>query len=317
MLRRWLPYVALGLILSVDLVGQPSQAQLSATVQLTPITLPEAEVTGTAYVPEGLTRSARPIDGPLRAIVHTDDRTPVLSRQYPWSAIGRVDWVDDTGAIVGSCTGTLVGSQIVLTNAHCLIDEATDQPTQLSIVFRPNLIQGRSEDVGRVIAYEYGDSPFTGDQTEDWALLTLDRPLGERYGYLGWRTLDFDDTAVLAAIDGQIGVAGYSADFPPASLSGFGNPGETAGLSAYCSILLAIPEGHWADSLIHSCDTNPGASGAPLLALFEDDEYYIVGLHTGSVSLLENVTLPTGEQTDVLNRGIPVSRWSSRAAALR
>lgn len=317
MLRRWLPCVALGHILAVGLGQQPSQAQLASSVQLTPINLPEAEVIGPAYVPEGRTRSARPIDGPLRAIVHTDDRTPVLSRQYPWSAIGRVDWVDDTGAIVGSCTGTLVGAQLVLTNAHCLLDEVTDEPTQFNIVFRPNLIQGRSEDVGRVIAYEYGASPFTGDQTEDWALLTLDQPLGDIYGYLGWRTVNFSDADVLAAIDSQIGVAGYSADYPPAFLSGFGSPGETAGLSASCSVLLVVPEGDWADSLIHSCDTNPGASGAPLLALFEDDEYYIVGLHVGSVELLENVTLPTGEQTDVLNRGIPVSRWSSRAAALR
>ncbi|MBE7384066.1 MAG: trypsin-like peptidase domain-containing protein [Leptolyngbya sp. SIO1E4] len=315
MIHRWFSLVILGLLTTV--LTPPLLAQRPHEVRVEPIALPEAEIGGTAYVPEGQVPSNRPVDGPIRAIVNEDNRTPVLSRQYPWSAIGRVDWLDAEGTVLGSCTGTLIGPSLVLTNAHCLIDEATDEPTQLTLVFRPNVIQGQSEEVGQVVAYDYGDSPFTGNQTEDWALLTLDQPLGERYGYLGWRTVDFTDETTLAEAAGKISVAGYSGDFPPASLSGLGDPGETAGLSADCSVLLVAPEGDLAGSLIHTCDTNPGASGAPLFALFEDGEYYIVGLHTGSVELLENVTLPTGEQTDVLNRGIPVSRWADQAAALR
>ena len=54
---------------------------------------------------------------------------------------------------------------------------------------------------------------------------------------------------------------------------------------------MELDDGDFAGSLIHTCDTNPGASGAPLFALFDDGDYYILGLHAGSVSLLENVTL--------------------------
>ncbi|MEH2043779.1 trypsin-like serine peptidase [Nostoc sp.] len=49
-----------------------------------------------------------------------------MSRNYPWSTIGRVQ---GTAADAQSyhCTGTLISSDIVLTNAHCVIDSETHQ----------------------------------------------------------------------------------------------------------------------------------------------------------------------------------------------
>lgn len=300
------------------IASQPLRAQNPFNVTLTPIELTASTIGGEAYVPDGLTSTRRPIDGSLRAVVNSDDRTPVLSQNYPWSAIGRIDWVTPEGSgIVGSCTGSLIGRDLVLTNAHCLIDPATDLPTTHTITFRPNVIRGDAAAIAEVIDYDYGDSPYTGNTAEDWALLRLDQPLGETYGYLGWRTVDFTNPDTLIATDGQLSVVGYSSDFPTSPLSSFGAPGETAGLSADCSILVKLLDGEFAGSLIHTCDTNPGASGAPIFALFEDDNYYILGLHTGSVSLLDNVTLPTGEETNVLNRAIPVAGWAARATALQ
>jgi protease YdgD len=283
-----------------------------------PIAIPfEPALDGASYIPEGETPSNRALGESVRAIVNDDGRIPVTSRRYPWSAMGRVDWVNSRGQTTGSCTGTLIGVDLVLTNAHCIIDEASDRSTTQTILFRPNLIRNRSEHQAQVIDVAYGDSPYTGQSADDWALLRLDQPLGEDYGYLGWRTLDLEDQDVLDQVAGNISIVGYAGDFPTESMVVFGEPGETAGLSEGCSILLVVPDGTFANTLIHDCDTNFGASGGPILAQFEDGEYYLVGLHSGSISLLESITLPTGEQTDILNRGVQVSRWSSQAVEWR
>ncbi|NJN20816.1 MAG: trypsin-like serine protease, partial [Leptolyngbya sp. RL_3_1] len=167
---------------------------------------------GSAFIPPGAESSTRAQAGSVRAIVNDDGRVPVTSRRYPWSAIGRVDWVNHRGQVTGSCTGTLIGVDLVLTNAHCIVDEASDRPTTQTVLFRPNLVRGRAETEAQVMDVAYGDSPYTGQAADDWAILRLDQPLGETYGYLGWRTLDLGDPDVLAQIEGNISVVGYAGD---------------------------------------------------------------------------------------------------------
>ena len=64
--------------------------------------------------------------GPATGIVGEDDRKPVSERGSPWSAIGQVN----IGGyrVRGSCTGTLIAPNVVVTAAHCLIDRFRGLP---------------------------------------------------------------------------------------------------------------------------------------------------------------------------------------------
>jgi protease YdgD len=79
--------------------------------------------------------------------------------------------------------------------------------------------------------------------------------LGQTYGYMGWRSLDFANSQVVEAGFERVRLAGYSGDFPGDRLREFGAIGETAGADLGCSIL-----GVENNMLLHDCDTNPGAS---------------------------------------------------------
>ncbi|MDY6785500.1 MAG: trypsin-like peptidase domain-containing protein [Cyanobacteriota bacterium] len=288
------------------------QAQTSQTEESSAIALPfDADADGSAFVPSDRQQSDQPYDD-SRVIIGRDDRAPVLSRHYPWSAIGRLEQPTADGRGLRTCTGTLIGRDLVLTNSHCIVDDKTNRPTRSPITFKPSMINGVSLDEATVTDYDYGWKSGSQNSADDWAVLKLDQPLGDIYGYLGWRSLDFSDADVRAAAAEKVMLAGYSGDFPTAKLREFGRFGTTAGVDGACSILDAAN-----GLLFHDCDTNPGASGSAILGLFDDNRYYILGLHAGSNELGRSARLPDGTITGAINRGLQVPRWAARAAAMR
>ncbi|MGF1458072.1 MAG: hypothetical protein ACFBSG_03500 [Leptolyngbyaceae cyanobacterium] len=58
-------------------------AQELGKVELMPIALPTAEQSHGAYQPAHLSASPRPTEGPLRAVISWDDRTPILASNIP------------------------------------------------------------------------------------------------------------------------------------------------------------------------------------------------------------------------------------------
>ena len=223
------------------------------------------------FIPKKLQQSESPT-GDSRAIIGLDQRLPMISREYPWSTVGKIVMLTEAGNEY-SCTGTLIGKSLVLTNAHCVYDK--DKKLFQKIYFLPNLINGRlrtKTDAAGVKNVLTGTNSPDDRPDSDWAILELDKPLGEKYGFLKWRSVPL---AILQRYKNGLAVAGYSGDYPdPKAFQELGaGRGLTAGVHLKCSVL-----GESEGMLVHDCDTNSGASGSALISKI-DGVYQIVGLH--------------------------------------
>ncbi len=214
-----------------------------------------------------------------------DYRIPMTSRKYPWSTIGRVQGTT-TDAKSYHCTGTLIDNDIVLTNAHCVIDPDTHKLSK-KILFMPNVINGVVQDETDVVLVEqvvYG-TDFTDDkltnQTNDWALMKINQPLGRKYGHLGWKSLR---SSTLINNPKTLSFVGYSGDFPNPKKKGYedltAGTGWTASFETGCSIV-----GEESGVLLHNCATAGGSSGGPLIA-WVGEKPYIVALNNAEIKNL-------------------------------
>lgn len=171
-------------------------------------------------------------------------------------------------------------------------------PAGEALRFHIHRLNGRSLTKATVISYKYGTNDIENHPEDDWALFKIDKPLGDRYGHMGWRSLDFADADIRQMAQSKLKLAGYSGDFPR------GNPGDTPGVHDGCSIVGVFDD----EQIAHNCDTNPGASGSALFGLFDDGTYNIVGLHSSSRRLTD------GRQ---INAGVQVSHWSRQAREMQ
>jgi protease YdgD len=257
-----------------------------------------------ALIPEDLGQSRHPQD--VRGTIGEDDRIEMLSRRYPWSAIGRIVAETASGEL-GLCSGTLVAPDIVLTNAHCVMTSETGE-LHRSIAFQPNVVENGVRDLADVAMVEavfYGtdfqDNPAT-PHPDDWAFLKLDQPLGDRYGTIPWLPLDL--ATLVEDYEADLVMVGYSGDYPREA------PASSAGVHLGCSIL-----GVYEESLTHDCDTFGGSSGGPILAWVESQPY-IVGINSAEAvdtgTVIDTLTGTDGTESPIyegiINFGVPIPR---------
>ncbi|KYC41776.1 peptidase S1 [Scytonema hofmannii PCC 7110] len=264
------------------------------------------KVNGRAFQPHTLQQSTQPdqaddTQARSRGIVGWDDRIPLLSCKYPWSAIGKVQGLTAEGKGY-HCTGTLIGEDIVLTNAHCVIDENTSQLSQ-KILFIPNVINRKVADKSDVALVEnvvYG-TDFTGtaleNQINDWALLKLNKPIGLKYGYLGWQSLS---SSTLLNNRNQYIFVGYSGDFPDPNKEKYqfftAGKGWTANVQKGCSIV-----GEESNVLLHNCDATGGSSGGPIITII-GNQPYIVALNNAEFKSNGRAVINLGVKINFLDR---------------
>jgi V8-like Glu-specific endopeptidase len=221
--------------------------------------------------------------------VQTDHHRRIVdARLSPYRAVGKFHGtVDCTAAIV-------LDPRIIVTAAHCLTQ--TDGNLKLArLSFRPGY-QGHSDlglfdaTVWAVGAAQSGRPQSSQTASNDWAVLVLDRtPGGIRPFAMGNYTVDD-----LRLLRGEIVLPSYSIDMAEAN---------SLGIDPACSIRDMV----W-DILLHDCGASFGASGAPLLARYEN-WYVVTAINTGSV-----VTRDEARHTMTFVGNSAIGAWSFQAA---
>lgn len=186
-----------------------------------------------------------------------DPRRPVDGEAPPWRALGRVQT-----ELGGRCTGTMIGPRLALTAAHCLVAPRTGRfvrPSSVHLLlgYRGGAWAARAR-VASFLAGPGFDPAARAPAEADWALLTLDAPIGTPDRVLGLLT---DAPAGAAAMLG-----GYQQDRPEIVLADAG-----------CRVVGTAASGG-PPVLVHDCAGTRGSSGAPLLVRDGGGRWAVAGV---------------------------------------
>lgn len=185
-----------------------------------------------------------------------DDRVLVDEGQYPWSLIGMINM-----SAGGTCTATLVGSNVLITAAHCI--HGDDGRANAAGEFVTNGGQ-RARITAYLIDRNFNYQRFNStDEIDglDWALLRIDRNLGDELGFL--QVADLTGQGVARARSADIYQAGFSWD-----------TGDNLSGNLACHII-AIQQGE--NTYAHECDTTRGDSGSPFMIRSSAGRYSVIG----------------------------------------
>jgi len=241
-------------------------------------------------------------------VIGQDDRFTPTYEQLTHSALGAVGRlaIQKADGSVGHCTFTVVGRNIGLTNAHCVLDEK-GAPVQIKAA-----VAVKHGDRGLAVANV--DVYWTGRDTapvdiydvpSDWAIVRFTSNLGDLTGWLGnaaWNPNDIS-SAGQSVVGLTAGYVGYPGDWPTnATIQPGDIVGETPAVHYGCTIQKV--EG---GMLLHDCDTTGGTSGSSLFTAVSQTDFRTIGLHSSEYPL----------QDPYINLAVPLERFMPAVLKLR
>ena len=254
----------------------------------------EAALSQTSGMPspvDGQPLSDEPDGFNFNLVFGDDDRRPMRSNAFPWSAVGRVQ-IDGAG----HCTGALIGRDLVLTNAHCIWVDGQRR----GVTFAPNYRNGQAPETVRGINYWWGTSDADQNRRADWALIRLERPIGDRYGWFDWQPVNYQE------LQGRtVTYVGYST-FGDETVQEFIN-GETAQVHVGCRVRNVYPD----DGVVHTdCDNGRGGSGGPIF-VWQNNRPVIVAINAAEFRGGSNTSFFAQDYTPGQgNVGVPTLTFS-------
>jgi len=195
-----------------------------------------------------------------------------------------------------TCTFTVVGRNIGLTNTHCIYDQQGRPPLQIKAYAA--LHGNQYYALANVDLFWTGmdrapNETQPAETVNDWAIVRFTTNLGDSTGWFGnyaWSTNSND--AGSSVVNQTTNYIGYPGDWPTdAALKPGDVRGYTPAMHAGCKIL-----DRQLGLLLHDCDTSPGASGSSLYGVVSDTNLRIMGLHRGMVTFSDgssiNIAVP-------------------------
>ncbi len=233
----------------------------AASAQDGPFTRHDSAATGELLPPRG-TPTVRG-----QVVIGADDRIQVADTTvFPYSAIAFLELEDAASDVLGTCTGTFIGPDALLTAAHCLWDAESGNWLAEHI----RVVPGRDSDFepfGSQYASDWwipDEYAATGSADWDWGVIKLPNDLLSLD--TGWMSVTIAGTETLERATFSPAIVGYPADKPAGTMWGRIQPA-----------FLQVGDFR----LFYDIDTAPGQSGSAIWSA-EEGPYLglIVGIHT-------------------------------------